>query len=248
MTCRDLRSVRLWFPLLLLPLPLAAQLHVRLSPETERAFDEYVKAAEMKMDWRARLQPVPKSVTVVPGGAKSAVDVKDGIIHDWVAATLAPGATVEQALAVLRSYADYKNIYPPDVTDSRLIHAEGNRSHIYLQLFKKKVLSVLFNSEYDVDHAALGGGRWSVVSRSTKVAEVDDGRELPVGTGHGFVWRINVYWLLEPRPDGAYLQCRAITLSRDVPVGLGWVIKPMINSVPRESLETTLEATLRAIH
>jgi hypothetical protein len=32
-----------------------------------------------------------------------------------------------------------------------------------------------------------------------------------------------------------------------VPAALAWAIKPMITGVPRESLRTTLEATIRAL-
>lgn len=247
-------SVRVLFSCVLLtsalvaPQRLPAQFHTRLQPETERAFDAYVKAAESKMDWRAHLQPAPGETLVAPGGGKATVDVKDGLVHDWVAATLVAGATVEQALGVLHRYEDYKNLYAPDVRDSKLLAHDGNHWRIYLQLFKKKVLSVLLNSEYQVEDTPLSDGRWSVVSHSTRVVEVDEGRELAPGTGHGFVWRVNVYWLLEPRPGGVYLQSRAITLSRDVPLGLGWAVKPMVTSVPRESLEETLAATARALH
>jgi len=75
----------------------------------------------------------------------------------------------------------------------------------------------------------------------------DDGKELAAGTGFGFLWRLNAYWLLEPRPDGVYLECRSISLSRDIPAGLGWIIKPMVSSVPRDSLTSSLEAIRKAL-
>ena len=68
-----------------------------------------------------------------------------------------------------------------------------------------------------------------------------------VGQGHGFLWRLNAYWILEQRTEGVYLECRAISMSRDVPAALRWVVKPMLTSVPRESLQETLEATVRAL-
>jgi hypothetical protein len=218
-----------------------------LSPESEQAFDAYVKTAEAKMGWKARLQPKAGAIAVAAAGGTSAItDIKYGIIHDWVAATLVPGATVEKVLAVLQNYENYKNTYTPDVTDSTVLGRDGNRWHVFLQLRKKKVLTVLLNSEYTVDYVALEAGRWSVVSHSTKIAEVDGGRELAPGRGYGFLWRINVYWLLEPRPEGVYMETRAISLSRDVPPGLAWAIKPMIKSVTRESLQETLAATVGA--
>ena len=55
----------------------------------------------------------------------------------------------------------------------------------------------------------------------------------PPGTGHGFLWRMNAYWLIEPRPEGVYLECRSLSLSRSIPAGLGWLIEPFVTSVPK---------------
>ena len=88
--------------------------------------------------------------------------------------------------------------------------------------------------------------RWSVASRSTRIAEMDGDQELPPGNDHGFLWRMNAYWLIEQRPEGVYLECRTISLSRDIPLMLSLAIKPFVTTVPRESLQETMEATLRA--
>ena len=53
------------------------------------------------------------------------MDVKDGMIHDWTAAIVVPGATVEKTLAVLQNYDEYKNIYRGDVTESKLLRPRG---------------------------------------------------------------------------------------------------------------------------
>lgn len=230
-----------------LPSSLAAQFTVHLSAETDRAFDEYVKTAESAMDGRPRFETSGTAVSVAAGGRKSSIDVKDGIVHDWTGAALAPGGTVEKALAVLRSFDDYAKVYAPDITAAKLLSREGDRSHIHVQVRKKKIVTVVLDTEYDVEERSLEDGKKAVVSRSTRISEVDNGRPLPPGTGHGFAWRANTYWLLEPRPEGVYLECRIISLSRDVPAALAWAIKPMITSVPRESLRTTLEATIRAL-
>ena len=230
-----------------LPSSLAAQFTVHLSAETDRAFDEYVKTAESGMDGRPRFEASGTAVSVAAGGRKSSIDVKDGIVHDWTGAALAAGGTVEKALAVLQSLDDYKKVYAPEIVAAKLLSRDGDRSHVYLQLRKKKILTVVLDTEYDVEERRLEDGKKAVLSRSTRISEVDSGRSLPPGTGHGFVWRVNTYWLLEPRPDSVYMECRVISLSRDVPAALAWAIKPMITSVPRDSLRATLEATIRAL-
>lgn len=228
--------------------PLAAQFQVHLNPKTDQAFDEYRQAVEAKLDGRPRFPSglKPGQVEIVPAHDKGFTNVKDGMIHDWIAAIVVPGATVDKTLAVLQNYAAYKNFYSPDVSDSKLLGRDGDRWHIYLRMVKKKIFTVVLNGEFDVQYRPLGNSRWSVLSRSTRIAELDGDRELPPGTSRGFLWRINAYWLIEPRPEGVYLECRAISLSRAIPFGLG-LAQPYLTTVPRESLQSTMEATLRAL-
>jgi hypothetical protein len=68
-----------------------------------------------------------------------------------------------------------------------------------------------------------------------------------VGNDHGFLWRLNSYWRFEERDGGVYIECEAISLTRDVPTGLGWLIEPIVRQLPAESLVNTLRATRNAI-
>jgi hypothetical protein len=238
---------RIWLGLVA-PVALFAQFDTRLNPATEKAFDAYQKSEEARMDWVARFTATKGGeIAVAPFGKDGSIDVKDGLIHDWASATVAAGGTVQQALAVLQDYANYKNFYAPEVADSRLISRNGNRWRAYLRLVKKKVLTAVLNSEYEVEYRPLAGGRWAVISRSTKMTEVDGDKELEPGRGHGFLWRLNAYWVIEPRPEGVYLECRTISLSRDIPRFLGWALRPIVSSLPRESLQFTLESTVKAL-
>jgi hypothetical protein len=103
-----------------------------------------------------------------------------------------------------------------------------------------------------VKYIQLGPKRWRSISRSTKIAEVDNAgkaseREKPPGTGEGFLWRLNSYWRFEERDNGTWVECQAVSLSRDVPTGLGWVVEPIIRNLPKDSLENTLRATRDAL-
>ena len=230
-------------------LPLAAQFSTRLNPKTDQAFDEYRKIVETQLEGRARFStgPKPGQIQVLPARDQGSIDVPAGLMHDWIAATVVSGATVEKTLAVLQNYSAYKNIYRGAVSESKLVRREGDLFHISLRLVKKKVLTVELNADFDVQYRQLGNNRWSVASRSTRISELEHDQELPDGGGHGFLWRQNTYWLIEPRPEGVYLECRSLSLSRDIPFGLSLVVKPFLTSVPRESLQETLEATMRAL-
>jgi hypothetical protein len=70
---------------------------------------------------------------------------------------------------------------------------------------------------------------------------------LPPDTGYGFLWRLYSYWRFQQRDAGVYVECRAISLTRDVPSKLGWAINPIIKKLPKESLTNTLVATRRAL-
>lgn len=232
----------------LFPLALSAQFTMTLSPRTNAAFDNYVKTAEPQMTWRAKYGQVKAGeVRVDAARGDGSIDVIEGMVHDWVGAVVVPGATVEQALAVLQNYGSYKSVYAPEVTDSRLLSRNGDQWRVHLRIVKKKVLSAVLNTEYEVVYKDLGSGRWTITSRSTRVAEVVDGKELPVGESNGFLWRLNAYWVIEPRANGVYLECRTISLSRDIPFGLGFAVGPFVKSLPIESLRTTMTATARAL-
>jgi len=226
----------------------SAQFNTELSPKATAAFNDYQKTIESQFRWQPRYPQIqPGEVKVDPIKGDGSIVIKDGLVHDWIAATVVPGATVDQVLKVLQNYAAYKIIYTPDVTDSRAISHNGNQWHMYLQMVKKKVFTVVLNGEFDVEYRDLGSGRWAVLSRSTRLAQVEGDHELPVGTGLGFVWRLNAYWLIEPRPNGVYMECRSLSLSRDIPFGLNFAVKPFVTGVPPESLRQTLLATAQAL-
>jgi hypothetical protein len=74
-----------------------------------------------------------------------------------------------------------------------------------------------------------------------------DGKLEPEGHDRGFLWRMNTYWRFEEKDGGVYVESQSISLTRDIPTGLGWMIGPYVNSVPRESLTFTLDRTRAAI-
>ena len=233
--------------ILALPVALAAQVvTIRLEPETERLFEDYRKAAESQMDWKARFGAAkPGDIQIAPVVKDGAIDIKSGMIHDWAAGTIVPGKSVEKVLALLQDYANYKNVYAPEIRESRVLGRDGNHWRVYFQIVKKKAFTVIIDGEYEIEYKALSEGRWAVISRATKLSEVEGGKALD--PNHGFLWKLNSYWLIEPRREGVYLECRAMSLTRDIPNGLGWMLRPMVTKLPRESLNFTMEATARSI-
>jgi hypothetical protein len=176
------------------------------------------------------------------------IDIPDGMIHHWRAVIFAPGATLKQALALVQDYSHHDKYYAPDVQRSNLIKREGNKFSIYYRLRRKKVITVVMDTYYDVTYGPIVGKRTTSRSYSTKIQEIKNPGEpnekaLPPDDGTGFMWRLYTYWRFEERDGGLYLQCEAVSLSRDIPTGVGWMVRPFVESVPRESLMFTLGKT-----
>src|SRR5258707_816067 len=84
----------------------------------------------------------------------------------------------------------------------------------------------------------------SVATRIAELADADtpEERELPAADDRGFLWRLNAYWRYEEVPGGVIAECESISLSRDVPAFLRYLVNPLIESTARESMTRTLTA------
>lgn len=243
--------MKYWLALALLAVPALGD---ELSKSTLERYQAYMADADAAVARRAaataRLDAGPDGRVAIE--SHGLTEIHSGLIHDWAGAVFVRGAKVSDAVAVLQDVDRYKSIYSPEVTESRLIRREDDRLRFHMRVVKKKVLTVVLDTEYDVDYRRLPNGAVEVVSRSGAFREVESAGKpeehlKPADTGYGFLWRLNSYWLIEAREGGVYMECRAISLTRDIPHGLGWIVKPMVSSLPRESIEATLEHTRRAI-
>jgi hypothetical protein len=240
---------------------------IGLKETTLLAFAQYIREAEAGMErelcgegqflWsddaeeRARQVREGRTVAQLWSGDRP-VAAPEGLIHDWIAATYIPGAGVEQTIALIQDYDNHKMIYKADVIDSKLIGRDGDDFKIYLRLLKKKIITAVLDTYHDVHYSSLDSTRWLCQSATTRICEVEAAgkpaeRVRPPDTGYGFLWRLNSYWRFQERDSGVYVQCRAISLTRDVPKGLGWIIEPIIKKLPKESLVATLDATRLAL-
>ena len=247
-----------------------------LRPGAVQAFDRYVRLTEQRMEeeragrsgflWIDRLPDAERQKAaarirrgeIVIGrlltrDSGQPIRFPDALCHHWVGTVLIDGARLASSVALMQTYDSYPDVYRPEIRRARVLTRTGDHFTVYLQLFMKKVVTVVMNSEMDVDYLPVSPTRMQVRSRSTKVAEIDRAdtpaeREQPVGQGSGYLWRFNNYCSLEERAEGTYVQCETLSLSREIPFGLGWLIGPFVNEVPRESLEFTLESMRKAGH
>ena len=240
---------------------------VLLKPQTLERFTSYVRDAEAVMEqnlaggktflWsdenpeRAKQVQAGKIVAEFWSG-KGPIKVAHGLIHDWVGAAFIAGATLDRTLALVQNYDNHQNLYKPEVVASKLISRQGDDFQAYLRLLKKKIITVVLDTDHDIHYRCIAAGRWICNSHTTRIAEVENAgtpkeRVLTPDTGYGFLWRLYSYWRFQERGDGGCIECRAISLTRDVPFGLGWIIEPIIQKLPKESLINTLAATREGV-
>ncbi len=253
----------------------AASSAAQLSAKTTVAFDRYVTATEAR--FVKELRPdgtflyidalsadarknaydrlkrgeilVDKLETRQPGVS---ADVPDGMVHHWVGLIFIPGATLSSTLPVLQDYNHRAELYKPDVIAARILAHQGSDYKIFMRLYQKKFTTAVFNTEYDIHWGTVDASRIYAHSVSTRIAEVKDsdkpeGEAYPVGEGRGYLWRLNTYWRFQEKDGGVYLQCEAISLTRDIPTGLGWLLKPLVTSIPKQSLNRALGQTRNVV-
>jgi hypothetical protein len=74
-----------------------------------------------------------------------------------------------------------------------------------------------------------------------------DERRLAPDEGSGYLWRLVSFARFEERDGGLYLELEVIGLSKDLPVSLRLLLKPVIDHIPRQALTAKLEQTRQAI-
>ena len=175
------------------------------------------------------------------------VTADGGMIHHWKGSVFISGATLEEVLKFVQSYDRHHRFFR-EVEQSRLISREGDTFRIFYRLKKKKVVTAVYNTEHTVVYRILGPGRACSRSVATRIAELEAPgtpaeKEKPPGKGRGFLWQTNGYWRLAERHGrGVVVEWESISLSRSIPLGLGWLVKPLVESVPRHSAADVLGA------
>ena len=229
----------------------AAQFMATLEAKTLRAFEEYLRGVDAQMTARAAAPGNPAGRTEGVFANTSGKGVPDGMVHDWTAVAFVKGGKRDAAVSILEDFGRHGGIYP-EVVEGRIERREENRIFGFHRLRKKKVLEVTLEARYQLDRLATPAGRYASRSAATSIVEIDEAgtpkeRKLPAGRDHGFLWRLQTYWTVEEARDGVWLEVRSVSLTRDVPVGLGWAVKPIVRDLPKESLEGLMEATKRAL-
>jgi hypothetical protein len=180
------------------------------------------------------------------------VAIYDGLIHDWVGAVFIPKTELKTVLAILQDFDRHSRIYP-DVKQSRLITRNGNNITGFWRLASKQsLISVVLDVTQNAEWRQVAPDKWVCRAYAKNIQEIEhagttEEKVLPVGQGHGYLWRLYAYWSLEAVNGGVLSECRTLSLSRNIPEGLAAIIRPFVTSLPRGALASTLRDTRRAV-
>jgi hypothetical protein len=244
----------------------AAELH----PQTVKAWDEYVVHTEARIsreleaaegffvhDFLSPSESAKARREVLSGKIYTEkiqtrneegknIDVPKGMIHHWLGAILVPDAGIGEVVDLLQDFPNFEKHFQ-EVDESHLLSVNGKVSHVFLKLRHKKIRTVHYNTEHEVELQTEKPDRaWSrsVATRIVELKNPDtpEEREFPPGQDNGYLWRLNSYWRFRQIAEGVIVECESLSLSRGIPIGFEWFIRPFIRSVPKQTLEATLNS------
>ncbi len=237
-----------------------------LEPQTLKAWNDYIQAVNTQMQQRAsgatsfmwldeapgRREAVRRGETVVqPAREDGVIKVPHGLIYDWVGAVFMPNATVHGVFKVLNEFDRYDQFYDPTVTNVKVIQNAGNSQIFSMVLVDKTPIGITaMEAEYNSHSSCVDQKRCYGTIYSTRIQQIvgyGGSGEHKLPPDQGYLWRLYSVQRFEERDGGVYAEFEAIALSRDVPIELRWLIKPILEHVPRNSMVGTLEKTRTAV-
>jgi hypothetical protein len=246
-----------------------------LQPQTAQGYERYIALTQVQVDaeladgspylWVERLPEAHRAEALTElrrGGVVierlqildhgNPISAPGGLIHHWIGTAFVPGATLAQTLAFMEDYNHKMEYFKPDIVRSKILEQEGDDYFVLLRFYQKKIITTVIDTDQQIHYQVVDKTHAWSRSHATRVQEVEnpgksDERLAPEGHDRGFVWKLNTFWRFEQKDGGTYLECQAISLSRDIPTGLGWIVGSFVSSVPRESLTFTLTTARAAL-
>jgi hypothetical protein len=254
-------------PLLLVGAP--RLLMAEASPAAVSAFNSYSNAVESRLAQQHRSPHAflaaaasdPKSagarlrageLIIERLTPSTGADLSGALLHHWRGTAFAPRAKTADFERLLRDFDSYPQHFSPQVLQAKALTQGEGRIQAWMRVRQRHIITVVMDATYDITFGQLDALDGYSISHSTRIAEIGSAgtsaeRTLNSDEEHGFLWRLNTYWSYEERDGGVYLQVEAISLTRSIPHGLGWAIRPYVESIPRDSLEFTLRSGRNAL-
>jgi hypothetical protein len=192
-------------------------------------------------------------ILISPVGPTYPLPVPHGLIHHWIGAVFIPEATVRDLSAVVADYGRYSEIYRPTLIKAELLDS-SNEEQKFSVLWVQKVLLVTtaFYTELNSKTIELNSQKGYMTFSATRVQQIENYGErgesrLAPDEGSGYLWRLVSFARFEERDGGLYLELEVIGLSKDLPGSLRFLLRPVLDHVPRQALAAKLDQTRQAI-
>jgi hypothetical protein len=216
-----------------------------LDQETSKAWNEYIQAANLKMQQRAagtmpflwideapgRREAVRQGqILVEPTQKDSPAKMARGLIFDWTGAVFFPNTTIQHIFEVLNEFDRYDEFYNPAVVNAKLLEGTGRNEEFSMVLSHKTAFgATTVDTEYHSETTCLDKRHCYNIINSTRIQQIEDykspeERELP--PEQGFLWRLYSIQRYEERDGGVFAELESIALTRKVPLDLLWLLKP----------------------
>jgi hypothetical protein len=245
----------------------SATLFAQPDPVASKGFDTYIGALEARLIQNHRASEAFLAPVNLPQAAKRLQNgemlienltpnpdpnLPGALLFHWRGTAYAPGAKAADFERRLRDFPNYPKVFAPQVQQSKILSQDGDHLQARMRVRQHHVITVVLDTTYDVTFGRLDPARGYSLSRSTQICEIEAAgtpseHALEPTKAHGFMWRLNTYWSWEERDGGLSIQIESVSLTRAIPPGLGWAIRPFVESIPRESLEFTLTSAARAL-
>jgi hypothetical protein len=233
--------------------------------ETLRAWDQYVRvlnqhvakstAGDSHFLWIDESHDIARRVhqneVVITG--RDPENTPQGWIHHWVGDVFVPNVTLNQALSVVENYDRYSEFYRPLFSKCTTLARNGDQATLNV-VAAQKVFSVTaaVDIEDQVQVVRLGPKKAYITSNAVRIQEIADYGQPTEHTFSesrrpGFVWRQLGVERLEERDGGVYVELETIVLSRGIPAGFRWLIKPLADELPRKLMFDSLNNTRTAV-
>jgi hypothetical protein len=234
-----------------------------VTPGTLQAWNEQVQASKAELTQEAcshdrflwidgqtsGIQKVKSGSIFAQHAQRGAfLSVPSGLIHHWVGAVFIPKASAKDALVALQDYNSYAQIYNPAVADSKLLSRAADDYEYQLKFVQKGFgvktgLVGQFHSHYVQLDPATGYS----LTEATQLIELENPgmpneRPISFSESRGFVEKVFTIIRYREGDGGVYVEVETLTLSRDIPAAVRWMVSPLVQKFSRQVMTATLDS------
>ena len=104
----------------------------------------------------------------------AAISCPDGMIHHWVGLAFVPGQSCADVLDDSRRLQSPRRLLRSDVEQSKIESRDGDRFRVFLRFRRHKIVTVVLNTEHDVQYFRDSDTRAHSRSSAVRIAQVEN--------------------------------------------------------------------------